>query len=681
MSIAEPSRIPTATVSAFWCQRHIAVSVEGPGESVTHLVPKPYARIGSHPSSDIVLTGGSIPQRSIYLHAADRGLYLLTLAHGPPLELVQNGWVPPEQEIVIGPFRITASLAEEIALPGFVDEDWTAQESAPAPYPRLAVSLDGKRLGSLSITRRLTTIGRDAPSDVRLSSRSISSVHCVLYREEGRLWAIDLTSGNGTYLGGSQIESAEIRVGARLRLGAVTLRYQTDVHVPLRGRQHSQVQVPSTAPPAVASSTGAGNAAETSDKGGSQLSTTEEGAADPASSENAGSSTESVAPAADLEGLRAEFAAREAEWVRTLQLETNGLLARKRLLEDARSEFIAQLEQLKAERADWERDRDRQVDQLGVERAHLAERESELASDTDRIRQEAAALAQERASLAAEREEFLLEQVRWRNEREQRASASEADADRIARRQAELQREAEQLQREREAFAEQLAQWSDSQQAARNEHQARQDRLHAAEDALAQAQAELDRRAAAVEARAIDIEHLQTEVEADRDRLSADSQRSSTEFHRQRQDLVEQEKTLASQRAALNCEREAWELERLEQREEHARQIAELKRLQSLIEARRASSRSDAAPEIVAAVTAAPQPQVRPATQAAPARRAEPLSFTGPGSGPTDDSDRPQCTPVIDALVAHRRQRTLWFRFKEYVRYRLGLDSQAGRFR
>lgn len=680
MSIAEPSRIPTATVSAFWCQRHIAVSVDGPGKSATHLVPKPYARIGSHPSSDIVLTGGSIPQRSIYLHAADRGLYLLTLAHGPPLELVQNGWVTPEQEIVIGPYRITASLAEEIALPGFVDEDWTAQESVPAPYPRLAVSLDGKRLGSLSITRRLTTIGRDAPSDVRLSSRSISSVHCVLYREEGRLWAIDLTSGNGTYLGGSQIESAEIRVGARLRLGAVTLRYQTDVQVPVRGRQHSQVQVPSTAPPADALTTGASQTAETFDKGGSLLST-DEGAADPASGEDSGPSAESVAPAADMESLRAEFAAREAEWVRTLQLETNGLLARKRLLEDARSEFIAQLEQLKAERADWERDRDRQVDQLGVERAHLAQRESELASDTDRIRQEAAALAQERASLAAEREEFLLEQVRWRNEREQRASASEADADRIARRQAELQREAEQLQREREAFAEQLAQWSDSQQAARNEHQARQDRLQAAEDALAQAQAELDRRAAAVEARAIDIEHLQTEVEADRDRLSADSQRSSAESHRQRQDLVEQEKALASQRAALNREREAWELERLEQREEHARQIAELKRLQSLIEARRASPRSDAAPEMVAAVTAAPQPQVRPATQAAPARQAEPLSFTGPGGGPTDDSDGPQCTPVIDALVAHRRQRTLWFRFKEYVRYRLGLDSQAGRFR
>lgn len=681
MSIAEPSGIPTATVSAFWCQRHIAVSVDGPGKSATYLVPKPYARIGSHPSSDIVLTGASIPQRSIYLHAADRGLYLLTLAHGPPLELVRNGWVTPEQEIVVGPYRITANLTEEIALPGVIDEDWTAQESAPAPYPRLAVSLDGKRLGSLSITRRLTTIGRDAPSDVRLSSRSISSVHCVLYREEGRLWAIDLTSGNGTYLGGSQIESAELRVGARLRLGAVTLRYQTDVQVPVRGRQHSQVQVPSTAPPADAFTTGASQTAETFDKGGSLLST-DEGDADRVSGEDGGPSAESIAPAADMERLRAEFAAREAEWVRTLQLETNGLLARKRLLEDARSEFIAQLEQLKAERAEWERDRDRQVDQLGVERARLAERESELASDTDRIRQEAAALAQERASLAAEREEFLLEQVRWRNEREQRASASEADADRIARRQAELQLEAEQLQREREAFAEQLARWSDSQQAARNEHQARQDRLQAAEDALARAQAELDRRAAAIGARASEIEHLQAEVEADRDRLSADSQRSSAEFRRQREDLLEQEKALASQLAALNREREAWELERLEQREEHARQLAELKRLQSLIESRRASPRSDAAPETVGAVAADPQPQVRPATQAAsPARRAEPLSLAGPGSGPTDDAGRPQCTPVIDALVAHRRQRTLWFRFKEYVRYRLGLDSQAGRFR
>ncbi len=676
MSIAEPSRIPTATVSAFWCQRQIVVSVGGLGKSVTHVVPKPYARIGSHPSSDIVLTGGSIPQRSIYLHAADRGLYLIALAHGPPLDSVENGWIAPEQEIALGPYRITASLAGETLLPGFAEEDWTAQESAPAPFPRLAVSLDGKRLGSLSITRRLTTIGRDAPSDVRLSSRSISSVHCVLFREEGRLWAIDLTSGNGTYLGGSQIESAEIRVGARLRLGAVTLRYQTDVHVPLRGRQHSQVPVSSPASPAIASSTGAGEAAETSDKGGSQLSTTDEGAADPASSENAGSSTESVAPAADLEGLRAEFAAREAEWARTLQLETNGLLARKRLLEDARSEFIAQLEQLKAERAEWERDRDRQVDQLGGERARLAERELELASDTDRIRQEAAALAQERASLAAEREEFLLEQVRWRNEREQRASASEADADRIARRQVELQREAARLQREREALAEQHAQWADSQQAAQNEHQARQERLKTAEDALAQAQAELDRRVAAAEARAIDIEHLQAEVAAVREQSSAESQRWTAELRRQRQDLEAQKQAIAAQRAAVISEREAWDLEQLAQREEHARQIDELNRLRSLIEARGASLPNDVVPaETAAALAAHPQRQSRRALRAEPERLAEPFNLADADTRPNSDSDQSQYAPVIDALVAHRRQRTLWFRFKEYLRYRLGLDS------
>ncbi len=675
MSIAEPSRIQTATVSAFWCQRHIVVTVDGLGESVTHVVPKPYARIGSHPSSDIVLTGGSIPQRSIYLHAVDRGLHLITLAHSPALESVQNGWVLPEQEVVIGPYRITASLAGEIALPGFIDEDWTAQESAPAPFPRLAVSLDGRRMGSLSVTRRLTSIGRDDPSDVRLSSRSISSIHCVLYREESRLWAIDLTSGNGTYLGGAQIESAEIRMGARLRLGAVTLRYQTDVPIPLRGRHHSEVEDSTVAPPVVASATGTGETAETCDESDSPISS-DEGAADPAPSENAGSTIEQAAPAAELESLRAEFAAREAEWARMLQLETNGLLARKRLLEDARSEFVAQLEQLKLERAEWERDRDRQVDQLGGERARLAERESELAGDTDRIRQEAAALAQERASLAAEREEFHLEQVRWRNEREQRASASEADADRVARRQAELQREVERLQREREAFAQQVAQWTDSQQAAWDEHQARQDRLKAAEDALKQAQVELDRRAAAVEARSIDIEHLQAEVKTDQDQLSAESQRSTAELRRQRQDLEKQEQAIASQRAALKSERETWEMEQLEQREEHARQVAELNRLQSLIEAQRASPPSDVAlAETATAVAAAPQPQSRRVLRSAPEESARPLNLAHPDARPRSDSDQSQYAPVIDALVAHRRQRTLWFRFKEYLRYRLGLDS------
>ena len=74
--------------------------------------------------------------------------------------------------------------------------------------------------------RRLTIIGRHRPSTIRLTSRHISACHCLLWWDVGRLWVVDLLSGNGTRLNGEHVEAALVNPGDTLKLGPVALTYE-----------------------------------------------------------------------------------------------------------------------------------------------------------------------------------------------------------------------------------------------------------------------------------------------------------------------------------------------------------------------------------------------------------------------------------------------------------------------
>ncbi len=55
-----------------------------------------------------------------------------------------------------------------------------------------------QRRATYRVYRSLTVVGREKPSDLRLRSEFISSTHCVLYWQNGKLWFVDLLSSNGT---------------------------------------------------------------------------------------------------------------------------------------------------------------------------------------------------------------------------------------------------------------------------------------------------------------------------------------------------------------------------------------------------------------------------------------------------------------------------------------------------
>jgi len=67
------------------------------------------------------------------------------------------------------------------------------------------------------------SIGRRTDNQVVLEADNISRNHAAIERRDGKYFVRDLESANGTYLNEERIDLAELRDGARLRIGNYTL--------------------------------------------------------------------------------------------------------------------------------------------------------------------------------------------------------------------------------------------------------------------------------------------------------------------------------------------------------------------------------------------------------------------------------------------------------------------------
>lgn len=79
------------------------------------------------------------------------------------------------------------------------------------------------------LLRLPTVIGRGRSCNVQLPYALVSRKHCEIFEEEGRLWARDLGSLNGTFLDGKRIATAEVVSGCHLTIGSVTFRVEHDL--------------------------------------------------------------------------------------------------------------------------------------------------------------------------------------------------------------------------------------------------------------------------------------------------------------------------------------------------------------------------------------------------------------------------------------------------------------------
>ena len=90
--------------------------------------------------------------------------------------------------------------------------------------PSLVVSLAGKPHATYAINRPRTCIGRSVKNDIVLDGRTVSSAHAMLVQLGDKLAIEDLGSSNGTFLGRTRIERADLEDGSMVSIGEFTLK-------------------------------------------------------------------------------------------------------------------------------------------------------------------------------------------------------------------------------------------------------------------------------------------------------------------------------------------------------------------------------------------------------------------------------------------------------------------------
>jgi len=217
--------VVVTTQPKYWCDQGLVITVDGPGGRRTVEVDKPYARLGSHSSSEVLIPDKRIARRRFYFHATDDGVFCVNFSHLKKTVDQSRGWLDPDDTIKMGPYRISAGLAgsAEARPKSKTVPDLEARETAAEPRPVLAMSIKGKEVDEREVRRQLTVLGRRVPSTLRITSYSVSSTHCVLYWDSGLLWVVDLISANGTKLHGRRVEAAVFPPGDILKVGQAEL--------------------------------------------------------------------------------------------------------------------------------------------------------------------------------------------------------------------------------------------------------------------------------------------------------------------------------------------------------------------------------------------------------------------------------------------------------------------------
>jgi predicted component of type VI protein secretion system len=224
-NLSRGQRLKVTTPSKYWCDKGLVITVEGPDGRRRVEVDKPFARLGSHKSSEVLIPDEQTSRQKFYFHATDDGVFCVSLSRSKSTVDQSRGWLDPNHTIKMGPYRISARLAEpaKAQLPSKTRPDLEARETAAEARPLLAMSIKGKEVDQREVKRRLTILGRRVPSTLIITSHSVSSTHCVLYWNSGVLWVVDLFSLNGTRLNGRKVDAAEFPPGDILEVGRAEL--------------------------------------------------------------------------------------------------------------------------------------------------------------------------------------------------------------------------------------------------------------------------------------------------------------------------------------------------------------------------------------------------------------------------------------------------------------------------
>ena len=209
----------------FWCDQRLQLTIDGPGTSRSLVIPRPYARIGADESADVVLPLEATGGHRWYLHATGNGVYCVELGKSVKPTRRRGRWVTPTQELELGTHSLYVKSVSGNGGPaaaGNRSEELVADEpdAAVKPVVEFVSGTESPRRRQLG---RLTIVGNDRPSHLRIEDADLEAAHCVLYWSAGSLWVVDLLSTGGTWRDGTRYEVTSISRGDAIQIGQTTL--------------------------------------------------------------------------------------------------------------------------------------------------------------------------------------------------------------------------------------------------------------------------------------------------------------------------------------------------------------------------------------------------------------------------------------------------------------------------
>jgi hypothetical protein len=130
--------------------------------------------------------------------------------------------IEPDASVPIGRVRSEViPIADGVDL----DDPVAATSRLPlAPRSDLSVRISLPNGEQQSFTKNVITVGRDEDNDVVIPDSRVSRRHAEIHAADGRLEVRDLHSTNGTWVKGTQIQSAEVACPARVNFGGVEIQ-------------------------------------------------------------------------------------------------------------------------------------------------------------------------------------------------------------------------------------------------------------------------------------------------------------------------------------------------------------------------------------------------------------------------------------------------------------------------
>lgn len=206
-----------------WTTDGIRLVMKGPAfrrSGKKFSIAQPFVRIGRFAGIDIPIDDPEVSRWHLYLQRMPEGIFFVDLGSRTGLvyrgKPCAHGWLTAGEPLQLADY--TLEIAEGTDSPSEPLARTEDDQDSLLPVTLTFQTEDG-RATNHPLTRRLTLLGRSAPSNLRLSDPTIAKAHLGIYRTETDAWVVNLV-GASAFQDGQPFVAVHLRDQDRLQLGS-----------------------------------------------------------------------------------------------------------------------------------------------------------------------------------------------------------------------------------------------------------------------------------------------------------------------------------------------------------------------------------------------------------------------------------------------------------------------------